>query len=101
MIEAALRKEMRILSLSSDAISGYNATIASMIAICPICDESVSVYFDEKPLSDECVSVWHFSRPEDHHWKLDKEASASLRDEFKKAQARSKQKARRLKRFKW
>lgn len=72
-----------------------------MIAVCPLCGESVPVYFDEKASDDDRVSVWHFSRPEDHHWKLDKEASASLRDEFKKAQARSKQKARRLKRFKW
>ena len=49
-----------------------------MITVCPHCKESVSVYFDEKKLGNALVSVWHYSRPEAHRWKLDKEASASL-----------------------
>lgn len=35
------------------------------------------VYFDEKTLSGALVSVWHYSRPDNHHWKLDKESSAN------------------------
>jgi hypothetical protein len=61
-----------------------------MIAACPLCSESVMVYFNEKTLSDALVSVWHYSRPDNHHWKLDKEASAILRDEFATEQERSK-----------
>lgn len=46
-----------------------------MMAVCPHCDESVTVYFDEKTLSGARVLVWHPSRPDNHHWKLDKESS--------------------------
>jgi hypothetical protein len=70
-----------------------------MITVCPHCDESVSVYFDETTLSAAHVSVWHYSRPDDYQWRLDKESSASLRDEYNKAQARSK-KTNDLKKFK-
>jgi hypothetical protein len=71
-----------------------NANITPMIAVCPHCNDSVSIYFDEKTLSATLVPVWHYSRPDNHHWKLDKESSASLREEYTKAQARSKQKTK-------
>jgi hypothetical protein len=64
-----------------------------MIAVCPLCGESVTVCFDEKNLGDTCVPVWHFSRSGDHHCELDSKSSANLRDEYNKAQAMSKKRA--------